>query len=226
MELLWITRLLLGCLIIINIVATPSSGLRRVPKVYNALITSDQNLAPSKAYPVIQPIIHRTAVGYLNPYYYTPVGPEFIGPDIYPIPVNPQPVDTSDSPKNTDDKTKDKEIAEGDEKDGNKDRVPLSFYPNYQSVYFNPYLYGYNVYPHVTPGTYYVNYQPPGPFLPPPPPYTFPQSYPSDQPTPNDQEKNKTNEKQIIKSETTTTTTTEKVPEVPLSSVPRKQYSS
>lgn len=35
-------------------------GLSRTPKVYNALITTDQNLTPSRAYPVIQPHIHET----------------------------------------------------------------------------------------------------------------------------------------------------------------------
>lgn len=31
--------------------------LRKTPKVYNALITTDENLQPSKAYPLIQPVI-------------------------------------------------------------------------------------------------------------------------------------------------------------------------
>lgn len=32
-------------------------GLLRTPKVYNALITTNDNLAPSRAFPVIQPVI-------------------------------------------------------------------------------------------------------------------------------------------------------------------------
>ena len=32
-------------------------GLLRTPKVYNALITTDDNLSPSRAFPVIQPVI-------------------------------------------------------------------------------------------------------------------------------------------------------------------------
>lgn len=40
----------------IGALADPAPG--RVPKVYNALITSNQNLEPSKAYPVYQPVLH------------------------------------------------------------------------------------------------------------------------------------------------------------------------
>ncbi|XP_026739294.1 classical arabinogalactan protein 9 [Trichoplusia ni] len=39
-----------------SLIADPAPG--RVPKVYNALITSNQNLEPSKAYPVYQPVLH------------------------------------------------------------------------------------------------------------------------------------------------------------------------
>lgn len=31
--------------------------LRKTPKVYNALITTDEQLTPSKAYPLIQPVL-------------------------------------------------------------------------------------------------------------------------------------------------------------------------
>lgn len=31
--------------------------LLRTPKVYNALITTDENLTPSRAFPIIQPVI-------------------------------------------------------------------------------------------------------------------------------------------------------------------------
>ncbi|XP_023944639.2 uncharacterized protein LOC112050579 [Bicyclus anynana] len=40
----------------------------RIPKVYNALITSNQNLEPSKAYPVYQPVLHNAF-----PFPYQPV---------------------------------------------------------------------------------------------------------------------------------------------------------
>lgn len=35
---------------------------RRIPKVYNALITSNQNLEPSKAFPVYQPVLTSAAI--------------------------------------------------------------------------------------------------------------------------------------------------------------------
>lgn len=53
---------------------TPATGqLRRTPKVYNALITTDDNLTPSRAFPVIQPTIHETGIasypfGVFSPY--------------------------------------------------------------------------------------------------------------------------------------------------------------
>lgn len=55
-----------------------SAALLRTPKVYNALITTDQNLTPSRAYPVIQPTIHDPSFYYSPyggfPYYYDPYG--------------------------------------------------------------------------------------------------------------------------------------------------------
>uniref|UniRef100_B3P5E8 GG11682 n=2 Tax=Drosophila erecta TaxID=7220 RepID=B3P5E8_DROER len=50
--------------------------LRKKPKVYNALITTDDNLTSSRAYPVIQPTIHEPGYapfGPFNPYgFYSP----------------------------------------------------------------------------------------------------------------------------------------------------------
>lgn len=54
------------------------AALRRKPKIYNALITTDENLVQSRAYPVIQPTIHESGiahypVGPFNPYgFYNP----------------------------------------------------------------------------------------------------------------------------------------------------------
>lgn len=54
---------------------THSATLRRKPKVYNALITTDQNLTPSRAFPIIQPHLQET---YAYPSYsyrsYAPLG--------------------------------------------------------------------------------------------------------------------------------------------------------
>lgn len=49
------------------------AGLLRTPKVYNALITTDQNLTPSRSYPVIQPTIHESPFFY-PPYSFSPLG--------------------------------------------------------------------------------------------------------------------------------------------------------
>lgn len=40
------------------------SGLLRTPKVYNAVITTDENLTPSRAYPVVQPVVHEAGLTY------------------------------------------------------------------------------------------------------------------------------------------------------------------
>jgi hypothetical protein len=40
----------------ISHVAVECAKLRKVPKVYNALITTDEQLTPSKAYPIVQPV--------------------------------------------------------------------------------------------------------------------------------------------------------------------------
>ncbi|KAL5285387.1 hypothetical protein ACFFRR_007234 [Megaselia abdita] len=51
-------------LVLLGIVnyAASAAQLRRTPKVYNALITTDDNLTPSRAFPVIQPTIHETGI--------------------------------------------------------------------------------------------------------------------------------------------------------------------
>ncbi|XP_033328580.1 uncharacterized protein LOC117221603 [Megalopta genalis] len=178
-------------------------GLLKVPKVYNAVITSNQNLSPSRAFPVIQPVIHRTAVGYVPPIYYPQVAPEIPGPGLVhlsrnepspsnraevqaegaaaapvdlpvDVPVNlpvdapvDAPVNTpADAPKVPEPKKVESSVENGQPKPGPRNRhdeQPLSFYPNYQSLYYDPYFYTYSgINPHLVPGTYYVDYQPYG----------------------------------------------------------------
>lgn len=48
------------------------ASLLRTPKVYNALITTDQNLTPSRAFPVVRPAIHESPWLY-PPYSFTPL---------------------------------------------------------------------------------------------------------------------------------------------------------
>ncbi|KAG6462332.1 hypothetical protein O3G_MSEX013191 [Manduca sexta] len=52
-------------ILVVGVTCEPAPG--RVPKVYNALITSNQNLEPSKAYPVYQPVLHETYAFPLQP---------------------------------------------------------------------------------------------------------------------------------------------------------------
>lgn len=178
-------KLLIVCALMTIAVASP--GLLRVPKVYNAVITSNQNLSPSRAFPVIQPIIHRTAVGYVPPFYYTQIAPHFAGPEVVRYPA----LGTADDKVAGNDqassstsrlaestsfgvgKERDEDRAAENNDSKNSDppknppkkdeQVPLSFYPNYQSLYYEPYIYTYNGFnPHLVPGTYYVDYQPYG----------------------------------------------------------------
>ncbi|XP_070164744.1 uncharacterized protein [Polyergus mexicanus] len=181
-------KLLIVCALMTIAVATP--GLLRVPKVYNAVITSNQNLSPSRAFPVIQPIIHRTAVGYVPPFYYTQISPHFAGPEVRysslgtaddKVVGNDQaPSSTSRLAESTSfgvgkERDEDRAIEKDDPKNSDPpknlpknppkkdEQVPLSFYPNYQSLYYEPYIYTYNGFnPHLVPGTYYVDYQPYG----------------------------------------------------------------
>lgn len=179
-------------LYVLTTVAFAAPGLLKVPKVYNAVITSNQNLSPSRAFPVIQPVIHRTAVGYVPPFYYTQIAPHFAGPEVVHYPLlaadgkavvagNDQAQASSSSrlaestsfgvakeresviitdreesmkdpndPKNSDTRNSAKK----------NEQVPLNFYPNYHSLYYEPYIYTYNGYnPHLVPGTYYIDYQ-------------------------------------------------------------------
>lgn len=175
---------LLVVLALIKFASGDPGGLLKVPKVYNAVITSNQNLSPSRAYPVIQPVIHRTAIGYVPPVYYTQVAPHLAGPEVVHLSqrVLKQPSDVQTAPSSpsverskSTDKTEstspnveEEEEEEGEvSKSGSKgksgDQEPLSFYPNYQSLYYDPYFYTYSGFnPHLVPGTYYVDYQPYG----------------------------------------------------------------
>ncbi|PBC34957.1 hypothetical protein APICC_08492 [Apis cerana cerana] len=170
-------------LALIELASGDPGGLLRVPKVYNAVITSNQNLSPSRAYPVIQPVIHRTAIGYVPPVYYTQVAPHLAGPEVVHLSqrVSKQPNDVQTAPSSSIERSKSTDKTEStnptneeeEEEEGNKgvsgskgksgDQEPLSFYPNYQSLYYDPYFYTYSGFnPHLVPGTYYVDYQPYG----------------------------------------------------------------
>ncbi|XP_015112614.1 uncharacterized protein LOC107038195 [Diachasma alloeum] len=225
--------------------------LLKVPKVYNALITTDQNLAPSRAIPVIQPVIHRTAIGYSPPFYYQPGAPGYGagyvpsyepnyepgiynsgGPDQSESP-SPDVSDTSNPDVESVDVDQERREGEGKEENDYDDRckevgrktkgqVPLNFYPNFRSVYYDPYLYGFNAYPAFpTPGNYYLNYQPqgfpsPGPQgMPPPPGYQPGYSGPERPQNPQSKDDKREETKAEGKSE--------RIPDVPPPPVPARR---
>ncbi|XP_060646367.1 uncharacterized protein LOC132784633 [Drosophila nasuta] len=76
--------------------------LRKKPKVYNALITTDDNLTSSRAYPVIQPTIHEPGYAPFGPYnpfgFYSPPVVRFGQPLVPGLPPNerlPYPLPTA-----------------------------------------------------------------------------------------------------------------------------------
>ncbi|XP_011068129.1 PREDICTED: uncharacterized protein LOC105154349 [Acromyrmex echinatior] len=177
-------KLLILCTLTTVAFAAPPQGSRRgllkIPRVYNAVITSNQNLLPSRAFPVIQPVFHRTAIGYVPPFYYTQIAPHFVGPEVVHYPLladgkavrNDQAQVSSSTSRlaestsfgiakeheDTDitEREKENNPKKGDTKD---EQEPLTFYPNYRSFY-EPYIYTYNGFnPHLVPGTYYINYR-------------------------------------------------------------------
>lgn len=183
-------RLLLAVLSLSGALALPAPGLLRVPRVYNALVTSNQNLSPSRAFPVIQPVVHTTAVGYVPPFYYTQFAPRYPGPEVGRLPQellpaegagldsgsgkdaasrlnteNAAPVATGDN-NNSESERKDSpppaKSPSGEtpkRKEGNQQA--LSFYPNYHSLYYDPYFYPYNGFTsHLAPSPYLFDYQP------------------------------------------------------------------
>ena len=58
--------------ITVSIALADCAKLLRKPKVYNALITTDEILTPSRAFPLIQPVI-QPAIPVLTPFYQTNV---------------------------------------------------------------------------------------------------------------------------------------------------------
>lgn len=51
-----------------SVALSDCAKLLRTPKVYNAIITTDENLTPSRAFPLIQPVI-QPAIPVLSPFY-------------------------------------------------------------------------------------------------------------------------------------------------------------
>ncbi|KAK4872199.1 hypothetical protein RN001_016323 [Aquatica leii] len=54
-------------LVLASLIILSNGGVVRVPKIYNALISTDENLSPSHAIPVIEPVLRTTALGVAFP---------------------------------------------------------------------------------------------------------------------------------------------------------------
>ncbi|XP_051153111.1 uncharacterized protein LOC127276601 [Leptopilina boulardi] len=136
------------------VLVTLALGLRKVPKVYNALITTDQNLLPSRAFPVLQPVIHKTTVGYVPPYYYTQIAPQFT-PEF--VQISQGIAQGNSAHQEAGKKIPNSSKTENNRKEDNQ-QIPLRFYPNYHSFYYDPYFYTYNGYDsHLAPSAYQEN---------------------------------------------------------------------
>nr|XP_022915402.1 uncharacterized protein LOC111425538 [Onthophagus taurus] len=125
--------------------AVTQGGLVRVPKIYNALISSDENLTPSHAYPIIEPVFRTTALGVAFP----------------PIVVNNQPKEGDEIPPKSDKKP---EVPDNVEALQKKDTPQLSYHgtlypvtydPFFQYAYRNDYLFP--ALPYIQPHPVYVD---------------------------------------------------------------------
>ncbi|XP_017771447.1 PREDICTED: uncharacterized protein LOC108558902 [Nicrophorus vespilloides] len=108
-----------GLLVIMGVLVCGCiGGLVRGPKIYNALITSDANLTPSQAFPIIEPVLRTTALGVAFP----------------PIVVHPPPRRTIQPTQ------LDKETAQSD--GGGK--VQFAYHGSLYPLAYDPYIpYGY-----------------------------------------------------------------------------------
>ena len=70
--------------VICIVVQSLNAGLLRKPKIYNALITTDQNITPSRSFPIIQPHVHEPVL----PYGAYPFAGGFYDPYINPLGVD------------------------------------------------------------------------------------------------------------------------------------------
>ncbi|KAJ8974939.1 hypothetical protein NQ317_012919 [Molorchus minor] len=61
-------------LFVFSTIVTFCTCVPRTPRIYNVLISSKKNLAPSQALPVYEPVLRTTSLGYaFSPFIYTPI---------------------------------------------------------------------------------------------------------------------------------------------------------
>jgi len=132
-------------IILFTLIIPATFSARKVPKIYNALITSDQNLSPSQAFPILEPVVKTTAVGVAFP----PIVVQQSGPENnHLLPSNLQQekeISTAESPSLQNVKMQMPHFAQ------HGSLYPLAYEPYYE--YHRQYLY--------PPLPYYQQYQHP-----------------------------------------------------------------
>ncbi|KAK5639139.1 hypothetical protein RI129_011631 [Pyrocoelia pectoralis] len=124
-------------LVFVLFVTVSIAGVVRVPKIYNALISSDENLSPSHAIPVVEPVLRTTALGVAFP-------PIFVHPQQNELPQkengNNQKNADSESPEN------DTERTVKDKLENKKPAIPqLTYHGSLYPLAIDPYFpYSYN----------------------------------------------------------------------------------
>jgi hypothetical protein len=125
-----------------------TAGLLRVPKVYNALITTNEKLVPSRAIPVSAPVLHPVALA--------PAVPAVVVTSPY-ITVDdsgakPNKTETEANPEAESEKTPE------DGKNGTSNSVPLITPFSLPLAYYNSLTYYHNLWPYsysaVSPATF------------------------------------------------------------------------
>ncbi|KAL7018176.1 hypothetical protein ACKWTF_010659 [Chironomus riparius] len=107
---------------LLTLALTECAKLRKTPKVYNALITTDENLQPSKAYPIIQPVI-QPAIPVLSP--------------IYPVYSQYLTNDHKNENQQADRKLDDVEVTNNGNSENNENHQPGTEKPNSEALPLN-----------------------------------------------------------------------------------------
>jgi hypothetical protein len=138
----------LACVVITLLADVTSAGLLRVPKVYNALVTTNEKLVPSRAIQVSAPVLHPVGL--------TPAVPAVVVTSPYIAVEDPEAkpnkTDTEATAANESDKK-----PEG-EKNGTSNSIPVITPFSLPLAYYNSITYYHNLWPYsyssVSPATF------------------------------------------------------------------------
>lgn len=138
----------LACVVVTLLADITTAGLLRVPKVYNALVTTNEKLVPSRAIPVSASVLHPVGLA--------PVVPAIVVTSPYitvDVPeAKPNKTETEDNAENESDKK-----PEG-EKNATANSIPLITPFSLPLAYYNSITYYHNLWPYsyssVSPATF------------------------------------------------------------------------